>query len=81
MWYLIFTKVTVIGDIFFFPDVSVFLSFVSFFLVAVHKKDFFKFRIDQNISAHINDIKGHIYLVQMVLESEFWKKKTVYFYK
>ena len=35
----------------------VFLSFVSFFLVAAHKKDSFKLRIDQNVSAHIDVIE------------------------
>ena len=41
----VFTKVTFIGVIFFLHIFSVFLSFISFFLVAAHKKDSFKLSI------------------------------------
>ena len=44
--YLIFTEVTFIGGIFLFLVFSVFLSFVSFFLVAANKKNSIKLRID-----------------------------------
>ena len=36
---------------------SVFFSFVSFFPVAANKKDSFKLRIDENVSAHIDVTK------------------------
>ena len=45
MWYLIFIEVTFVAVILFFHVFSVFLSFVSVFLVAAHKKDSFKLRI------------------------------------
>ena len=34
-----------------------FLSFVSFFIVAAQKKDSFKLRIHENVSAHIDVIR------------------------
>ena len=49
--------ISFIGVIFFFHVFSVFLSFAPFFLVAAHKKDSFRLRIHENISAHIDVIK------------------------